>query len=87
MEIKRITTRETKKLFESCDVLSDLPGANKYKPLGRFFIPERNGHFTAIDNSDGYAWCEEFVNFEEMEKWFAGKPCKDVRGIELNGDL
>lgn len=86
MEIKRITTRQAKRLFSLCCISDDLFGVSKYKPLGRFFIAERNGHFTAIDNLDGYAWCEEFVNFEEMEKWFAGKPCKDIHGTKLNCD-
>lgn len=48
------------------------------KPLGRFVVTEtfrtdKKRCYTAIDNTTGDAWTEDFESLEEAEKWLDGK--------------
>lgn len=42
-------------------------------PLKLFVIEEENGTFTAIDNTTGDAWTEEFKTEEEAINWLIGE--------------
>lgn len=63
--IKLLTQEQVDKLLSSGD------GEN-YSPLGKFYVKNNIG-FTAIDNSEGFAWCEDFDNIEEVENYLEGK--------------
>lgn len=58
MEILKITKEEAEKIILG------------RKPLGLFYLKENN-LYVAIDNSDGYAWTEEFDSKESCLKWLA----------------
>jgi hypothetical protein len=54
--IKKITTDQAKSVIETRE------------PLGLFYVLE-NGIYTGIDNSNGYAWTEEFTGLRKCKLW------------------
>ena len=53
------------------------------RPLGRFYHrSESDGRvvYTAIDNSTGDAWCEDFWTLQSAKKYLNGQPCRDMYG-------
>ena len=44
-----------------------------YKPIGLFWFKNEQNCYTAIDNSSGQAWFEDFNSFEECINYLNGK--------------
>lgn len=65
LTIEIISEYQFHKLIESCDK------NGQYHPRGLFLIDDMDS-FTAIDNSTGDAWTEEFERKEEAIKWLEG---------------
>lgn len=38
-------------------------------PRERYIVKEPSGGYTAIDNTSGDAWCEDFKTFNEARTW------------------
>ena len=50
-------------------ILDSSSGARKYRPHGLFIVIEGGRIASAIDNSDGNAWTEDFWSVESAIKW------------------
>ena len=44
-----------------------------YKPIGRFWFKNEQNGYTAIDNSSGCAWFEDFDTLKECVDYLNGK--------------
>ena len=53
----------------SFKVLDNYVDGQGYTMLGRFYAEEEDGSYTAIDNTDGNAWTEPFVDEESAIYW------------------
>ncbi len=79
-DIQLITREYANKILDST--------GKKYKPLGLFLISdEEDGEtiWTAIDNSTGDAWTEEFDTRNRAVRWLHGHPTTDRFGNKLSG--
>ena len=73
-EIKEITSAEARDIFDTRE------------PRGGFIVRETNGAFTAIDNMDDCAFCEEFDTLRKAEYWLqSGGGCDEAEDIR-NGE-
>lgn len=65
--------------------LINSPGA-KYEPIGKYiYHDEEAGIWTAIDNSDGEAWTEDFGCLNVAVRWLHGYRAKNIYGEVLEG--
>ncbi|URZ05922.1 hypothetical protein [Clostridium felsineum] len=49
------------------------------KPKGKFLEFRKDGGFTAVDNSDGDAWTEDFETIEEAFRYLQGEDLDDIQ--------
>lgn len=71
-QIKRITSRQADQIIE------------KREPLGLFYVCQENRNYTAIDNSGGQAWTEDFDNIGDCIDYLLGENIEDIRKRQLN---
>ena len=57
---------------QAMELLSSAGGAG-FRPLGAFYTCETNGRFTAIDNTTGDAWTEEFESLADCLRFLGGE--------------
>ncbi len=72
---------------ESANKILDSTG-EKYTPLGRYLVPDevnREIIWTAIDNSTGEAWTEEFTSRMSASRWLNGHTAVDRFGKKHEG--
>ena len=77
-DIKRITLKQASKLLNSPD--------GKYEPRGKFIYYDDEDIFTvctAIDNSTGEAWIEDFGSRQTAAAWLHGHTVKNIFGEVL----
>ena len=78
-DIKKIDRPDLDRLLAS-------PG-EKYEPFGLFLCPDDVGNaviWTAVDNSTGEAWTEEFGGRNTAVKWLHGYAVKNIYGEMVN---
>ncbi|URZ15450.1 hypothetical protein [Clostridium felsineum] len=49
------------------------------KPIGKFLEFRKDGGFTAVDNSSGDAWTEDFETIEEAFRYLQGEDLYDIQ--------
>lgn len=76
--IKELTRPELDEILNS-------PG-EKYEPLGLYVCPDEVGCtiWTAVDNSTGDAWTEEFGSRMMAVRWLHGYKARNIYGEVLN---
>ena len=62
-------------ILNSIDKDDRQPYGPNYRPRGCFIIEYPDGVCTAIDNSDGNAWTEDFHNVASALNWIVGDWC------------
>ena len=55
-EIRKISSEQAERIIDT------------RLPLGLFYV-RRAGVYIGIDNSNGHAWTEEFVNLRQCKRW------------------
>jgi len=65
-EIHEITSEMAQSLIET-----NPRGAGKYKYEGRYIVKNDNNTYTAIDNSSGNAWFEDFKSLESAKEYLS----------------
>lgn len=63
MKIVEISPKTAREILNSIN-----EGGDRYQPLGLFYLQEGD-KFVGIDNSDGNAWTEEFLDKESCLRW------------------
>ena len=71
-QIKRITARQAHQIIENRE------------PLGLFYVCQEGEIYTAIDNSGGHAWIEDFDNVIDCIDYLLGEDVEEIRKRELN---
>lgn len=54
---------------EIVKILNSEINTGKYEPIGLFMAEEYDGSWTAVDNSGGNAWTENFRSKEIARRW------------------
>ena len=70
-QIKRITSRQAHQIIE------------QREPLGLFYVCKGDGIYTAIDNSGGHAWTEDFDNIGDCIDYLLGEDIEEIRKRQL----
>jgi len=69
MEIIRANHNIVDKILKSVEENKE----GNYKPIGLFWFKNEQNGYTAVDNSSGCAWFEDFNTFEECIDYLNGK--------------